>query len=482
MKSALKNITIIICVICILLFFLYVGAMLFARNQAFNMMTTDEKANYDIFKNQRMTFNKSDVYPDPFSSETLKAADDFLRYQNDLSFTGTEIGIPYTTLLYPENVDFYGEAPSTHTADTLVAAGQACDKYIDLWLELINREDFHGETLIVAQDPSHYADLSEFRSPKLEYLACLICLKAGSIVKDGEPEKALGLLENSVSGLYSTKYSSSVLNWEIMAFKERLLGDWAYAVSNSDDVERLRKTFQFQETLYPSEDIRSSLSDSFIGDVIVPVRLLSRFGVRVEIQNHTIKEIADMIVTGEMEKIYRKKVVEPNLEPTSITIYQDVVRDAERMKGPLDKLNQTFWPLLSPGLSPYRYINTGYDYLLYYYYDESEVQQLEVSVDLLRIQTAARIYYLQHGKMPERIDALVPEFFDKAPLDKFATPPQPYRSINGKYYSVGADGNDDMMMSPQSIYEYLFGDGTDIFLVSIFDLPYTKETTGTLVN
>ena len=73
----------------------------------------------------------------------------------------------------------------------------------------------------------------------------------------------------------------------------------------------------------------------------------------------------------------------------------------------------------------------------------------------LRIETARRIvvtaialkrYQLRHGKLPETLNELAPEFFRSVPIDPFDGNPLRYHaSADGTYllYSVGEDGKDD---------------------------------------
>jgi hypothetical protein len=66
---------------------------------------------------------------------------------------------------------------------------------------------------------------------------------------------------------------------------------------------------------------------------------------------------------------------------------------------------------------------------------------------LLQTDLAIRLYQLDHGDLPQSLDALVPGYLDAVPLDPLAEPAQPlrYRVENGQFvlYSVNSFGQDN---------------------------------------
>ncbi len=475
MKSALKILTIIFCALCIILFMIYAGALVFFRHQAFKVMTPDQKAAYETFKNKKWTFDEDEIHPPPFQPETLKIAKAFLNnFITEHNYSNLyEIDHTYRKIIdqtFPARIPQVTTPTTTHTVDTLTVQARRHFKCIDLWLELTTQSDFHSEALLLAMDPVELYYLPDGDAPSLEFLADLIALKAGHLVQQGQSEKALDLIEKATSPLQYDRYTYSDITWDIMGFKEQLAGEWAYAVSHCNDIQRLKKTFQIQQSLYPSGNIPAKPPQTDIVSLIAPVRFLSRLDVKVDIQEYTSEEIAEMILTGKMEKIYREQGIEPRLTPTSMTLYQENIRHGMYAKGPEEKIFMTLWPLMSPAASPWLYAEFDYEYILWVYYEPENILQIQTIADLLRIHTATRIYTLQHGKAPENIEALIPQFFAEVPLDKFASSPQPYRQLNGKYYSVGLDNTDNQMQDFQSIYDYNFESGKDAFLISIFDL------------
>ena len=68
------------------------------------------------------------------------------------------------------------------------------------------------------------------------------------------------------------------------------------------------------------------------------------------------------------------------------------------------------------------------------------------AVNMAHVACALEHYYLSHGKYPETLDALVPQFFKKLPHDIIGGQPLHYRRMaNGKFilYSVGWNEMDD---------------------------------------
>jgi hypothetical protein len=60
-----------------------------------------------------------------------------------------------------------------------------------------------------------------------------------------------------------------------------------------------------------------------------------------------------------------------------------------------------------------------------------------------RIFIALRCYQLDHGELPETLDALVPDYLDAVPLDDFDGTPMKYSKANKVVYAVGTDLADD---------------------------------------
>ena len=64
---------------------------------------------------------------------------------------------------------------------------------------------------------------------------------------------------------------------------------------------------------------------------------------------------------------------------------------------------------------------------------------------LLAVELALRCYQSEQGRVPTRLDELVPNYLSKVPADPFTGKPPIYRSQanNWLLYSVGPDGADD---------------------------------------
>ncbi len=74
---------------------------------------------------------------------------------------------------------------------------------------------------------------------------------------------------------------------------------------------------------------------------------------------------------------------------------------------------------------------------------------------------AVRLFKMEKGRWPEKLDELVPEYLENVPLDPFGLEPLRYKKREGKWiiYSIGPDGIDD-----GGVTEYVLGvaeEGTD---------------------
>lgn len=85
----------------------------------------------------------------------------------------------------------------------------------------------------------------------------------------------------------------------------------------------------------------------------------------------------------------------------------------------------------------------------------------------LRCATAALAierFRLAHGKLPEKIDEIVPRFLPAVPLDPFDGRPLRYHRLAKGYvvYSVGGDCHDDGGREPPRNLKFSFQPGYDI--------------------
>lgn len=87
----------------------------------------------------------------------------------------------------------------------------------------------------------------------------------------------------------------------------------------------------------------------------------------------------------------------------------------------------------------FRLVRVRPDYLNSYLLRKCEIQSHR---DGLRLVVACRIYEMRHGRLPETLDALVPELLGKVPPDPFDGKPFRYARKDAVVYSVGKDIKD----------------------------------------
>jgi hypothetical protein len=75
----------------------------------------------------------------------------------------------------------------------------------------------------------------------------------------------------------------------------------------------------------------------------------------------------------------------------------------------------------------------------------TNAQQHTARLESARVALAALRYRARHGKLPDKLDALVPGFLDAVPLDAFTAKPLLYRAAAEGFvvYAVGENGADD---------------------------------------
>ena len=76
---------------------------------------------------------------------------------------------------------------------------------------------------------------------------------------------------------------------------------------------------------------------------------------------------------------------------------------------------------------------------------KEDATKAEARIALAQVALALKLYKADHGRYPEALDALAPEFLDRVPLDPFTAQPLKYARDDGGFfvYSVGLNGVDD---------------------------------------
>jgi hypothetical protein len=85
--------------------------------------------------------------------------------------------------------------------------------------------------------------------------------------------------------------------------------------------------------------------------------------------------------------------------------------------------------------------------------------------DLLRLETARKLYRIERGSEPETLAALAPKYLKEIPSDRFGKDGAPYRMAGRTIYSIGPDAADQ---SGASLYDPSNGSDSagDVFLIS----------------
>jgi hypothetical protein len=86
----------------------------------------------------------------------------------------------------------------------------------------------------------------------------------------------------------------------------------------------------------------------------------------------------------------------------------------------------------------------------------------ESSIAATRILIALRCYKLEHGELPETLEALVPEYFEAVPLDDFDGKPMKYSRDKHVVYAVGTDLTDNGGIAENDREDALPADGYDL--------------------
>jgi len=194
-------------------------------------------------------------------------------------------------------------------------------------------------------------------------------------------------------------------------------------------------------------------------------RRYNRIGFKIKIKGHTERSLCGQLFLADAdyrEKFILPRVIEPGVRDKLLSNIKENRMNAVLVTGYGGNYTP-LWPKIT-------------SYFIYpILFSVSIPANLElydkiarVKFDLLRLNTAWKLFRLEHGREPLNAEELVPAYIPKLPKDLFSRNSNPYlRGSNPelmpepRFYSVGPDGTDE---HASRLYQPNQKDG-DIFLV-----------------
>jgi hypothetical protein len=448
-KKFLKVITILSGILMVLLIFLYAAAMIFVNRKMDKKMTPEMRADYEVFAKEKRHYDPADIYPEPFSDETIALADAFLDAwekpaTQDAYTSFSEVYETYCEELYEiEKAAFEMTASlkaTTTTLDDVEVAARALRPLQEDWRQLVEQDDYMMELFDVIATTRYYSGMLNyfpFLAPK-KYMNVLSYEVLRSL-DESEVSAALDVLEFASLGIRNHHYDIHSGRSEKIRVYLDFYPLWYRAVHMSADAERLKKSLKVQKQMTLTDIYYPEGYRSLEYEEMSFVRQFSRFGIHKDVQDRTLIDISEEAFM-EWPLDYYQKVLVPLVPGDK----QEEITEKFTVDG-FDKVIIILYPLLRPIGKKVLYVLSVERGYVDRNNSHEAFKNAQALSDILIMQTAARIYELENGAFPETAEALVPKYLDAVPMDVYTDRKQPYKRHGNRWYSIGSDGKDDKM-------------------------------------
>jgi hypothetical protein len=264
--------------------------------------------------------------------------------------------------------------------------------------------------------------------------------------KAGRNAEALRLAESILLASRTDALDSFLMHGISLMYRARGISTWMHAVEGCAEIDLLKKAIARMQELEAIFD--NVPADSHPSDLnnVSSLRAVARHGIQVEFQGLTGRELADAALLAQAR--YLEERVLPDIQVDS-PLRAEVLENFERMKtgwpqttwasfGGRPTLAEITARAVSPDVFDYSLeLNSRQEFF-------SRQQKVKIHFDLLRLETAAKLFHLERGREPDLLSELIPNYLPELPVDPWAPDGAPYRrAAEGDYYSLGPDGVDD---------------------------------------
>lgn len=331
--------------------------------------------------------------------------------------------------------------------EPLIAAYRALVERPDYFMQAIDL----GESAPMTPYPSFGTDARA--------MARLMMWQSGLALESGDHAAALDLAASIAHSARIDRYSAGFLQGMGAAVLTSAVRAWLPAIRATGDPDLLRASRDAQDRLASQLIFLPPDLELPYWDHVGVMRDLQRRGVEIEITPLGGNEVMRTLAESQMR--YLTETLIPRVRTAGgntssleqqLTGYQMQYDLFDYTSGPADFI---LHPLRTRTASILRGIGQSALDGTHLYINDSLIR-----FDLLRLETAERLYTLATGAPPQSINDLVPDYLDEALADRFDPEGGLYRRA-GVWYSIGPDGIDD---GASVRYEYRVSPLGDIFL------------------
>jgi hypothetical protein len=385
------------------------------QSSVLNSLTPQERADYEAWRSQILTFPPEALIADPPLPETLTAAQKFDRevraHMADLERLG-------------KDYDEMGTSKYNYPRERI----EIVQPVFDALESLVNQPDYH---IHFAENFESPEEIKIHRLPFF-YMGKITVMKCDDLTSGGRIRDALELAELMVRTGHAERFIG-IPSHELAA-SCRDYGMWAWQEATKkcsgpalllESLERLLPVLKNDYSL-PLEFHCSVLDD------IETIRKLSRHGFPITFQGNTGRTISVQAANGYAK--YLRTYVLPKVQADPAAI--------ERTKAQIADYDQWAELLSVDIVTPM--ISFTFDFPNDDWRVEMSTRdnQRKARLLLLSVLMASRIYELERDKPPVSWDDLVPALLESIPIDPFS--PSGEQMLKAEYfYSLGPDQTDD---------------------------------------
>lgn len=312
---------------------------------------------------------------------------------------------------------------------------------IKAFKKLIDHPDYEIEAL------NCVANLSEVRGiPVPNFLSLqnnvkLLALEAEMFCEDGKFDKAFENAQYIIRAAKTDKYSLIISQLIGIAMLNIGSKSWYDSVTKCNDIKLIKETFDKQKQLKPTSGFFSRDINISISDNLGYIKIASRYGIKSNVDGMTGQEIqaerfrveAEFLeklvlpkINDSLRKQEIKQIIENNRIVCALAGGEPIGLKAilASIVGPF--VRDSFTMAINPN-------------------QEEALTRDDISFtkyNLLMIETAKKLYALEHNKEIKSIAELVPDYLSEIPVDCFDKDGNLIK-YEEEIYSVGPDKTDD---------------------------------------
>lgn len=396
---------------------------------------------YKEFHNTPVTITNSRIQAKPFSEELKENAKAFHDRWVEKEALARSI--------YRRSLD-YDEA-STASQESFLATGEEMeelDALIESYREFILTPDYDclAHSLIINVEELDPIFGNHINTYQIDIMTYFLFRRATLQFQNGDTEKAL---EWFALPFHSLKANGYICD-ELLRMQNKIClkhcFQWYKVIEQCNSPELLRSILSQQNAIRPLDpdlppdqywmnaDALEGFRIAALHGIHIPASLPSLTGNELSIKSRQIlAEWVDTILLPSCSNPNKKEALLSSLE---VMAKLDGLDPAIAKKHSLFnlRLNRYIEPVMSSGYANFfSYFSTDkLDYIL---------RNSLTRYDLLRSQTAARIFELENGRPPSGWNDLVPALLDTVPIDLFS-PNGDEIAFGPPFHSIGKDGVD----------------------------------------